>query len=135
RPLRAWPCVLTRRASRHFSAKEASACRLASLTMKQASEAASATLRARSVGNPVFFTMLLKGNSIRVPTSVVSIQGCGCGKESPLRLIFFALVTGALSGQALAADLSVPPPPRASVAFVPPPPVFTWSGIYIGGNG
>ena len=79
--------------------------------------------------------MLLKGHSIRVPTSVVSIQGCGCGKESPLRLIFFALVTGVLSGQALAADLSVPPPPRAPVAFVPPPPVFTWSGIYIGGNG
>jgi outer membrane immunogenic protein len=52
-----------------------------------------------------------------------------------LRLIFFALVTGVLSGQALAADLSVPPPPHAPVAFVPPPPVFTWSGIYIGGNG
>ena len=52
-----------------------------------------------------------------------------------MRLIFFALVTGVLSGQALAADLSVPPPPRAPVAFVPPPPVFTWSGIYIGGNG
>jgi outer membrane immunogenic protein len=52
-----------------------------------------------------------------------------------LRLIFFALVTGVLSGQVLAADLSVPPPPRAPVPFVPPPPVFTWSGIYIGGNG
>ena len=52
-----------------------------------------------------------------------------------MRLIFFALVAGVLSGQALAADLSVPPPPRAPVAFVPPPPVFTWSGIYIGGNG
>ena len=66
----------------------------------------------------LFSTMLLKGHSIRVPTSVVSIQGCGCGKESPLRLIFFALVAGVLSGQALAADLSVPPPPRAPVAFV-----------------
>ena len=52
-----------------------------------------------------------------------------------MRLIFFALVTGVLSGQVLAADLSVPPPPRAPVPFVPPPPVFTWSGIYIGGNG
>ena len=48
---------------------------------------------------------------------------------------FLALVMGVLCGQALAADLSVPPPPRAPVAFIPPPPVFTWSGIYIGGNG
>ena len=54
--------------------------------------------------------------------------------KSPMRLIFFALVTGVLSGQALAADLSVPPPQRAPVAFVVPP-IFTWSGIYIGGNG
>ena len=52
-----------------------------------------------------------------------------------MRLIFFALVTGVLSGRALAADLPVPPPPGAPVAFAPPPPVFTWSGIYIGGNG
>ena len=52
-----------------------------------------------------------------------------------MRRIFLALVTGVLSGQALAADLPVRPPPRAPVAFVPPPPVFTWSGIYIGGNG
>jgi len=51
-----------------------------------------------------------------------------------MRRIFLALVMGVLSGQALAADLLVPPPPRAPVAFVVPP-VFTWSGIYIGGNG
>jgi outer membrane immunogenic protein len=56
-------------------------------------------------------------------------------RKSPVRRIFFALIIGVLSGQALAADLPVPPPPRAPVAFVPPPPVFTWSGIYIGGNG
>ena len=48
-----------------------------------------------------------------------------------MRHIFLALITGLLSGQALAADLPV----RAPVAFIPPPPVFTWSGIYIGGNG
>ena len=54
-----------------------------------------------------------------------------------MRRIFIALAMGAFSGQALEADLArpVPPPPGASVAFVPPPPVFTWSGIYIGGNG
>jgi outer membrane immunogenic protein len=55
-------------------------------------------------------------------------------KESAVRHIFLALIMGVLSGQALAADLSVPPPPRAPVAFIPPAPVFTWSGIYIGGN-
>ena len=51
-----------------------------------------------------------------------------------MRSIFLALVVGVLSGQALAADLPVAPP-RAPVAFIPPPPVFTWSGIYVGGNG
>lgn len=50
-----------------------------------------------------------------------------------MRRMFIAVVTGVLSGPVLAADLPVP---RAPVAFVPPPPVFTtWSGIYIGGNG
>ena len=34
-----------------------------------------------------------------------------------MRRILLALVTGVLSGQALAADLLVPPPPRAPVAF------------------
>ncbi len=79
--------------------------------------------------------MLLKGRSIRLRTRVVSIQGCGRGKGSPMRRILIALVTGVLSGHALAADLPVPPPPRAPVAFIPPPPVVTWTGIYIGGNG
>ena len=51
-----------------------------------------------------------------------------------MRRVLFALVTGVISGQALAADLLVPPPARAPVAFVVPP-VFTWSGVYIGGNG
>ena len=51
-----------------------------------------------------------------------------------MRSIFLALVVGVLSGQALAADLPVAPP-RAPAVFISPPPVFTWSGIYIGGNG
>jgi outer membrane immunogenic protein len=52
-----------------------------------------------------------------------------------VKRMFLALVVGMLCGQSLAADLLVAPPPRAPVAFIPPPPVFTWSGIYIGGNG
>jgi outer membrane immunogenic protein len=42
---------------------------------------------------------------------------------------------GVLSGQVLAADLPVALPYRAPIASIPPPPVFTWSSIYIGGNG
>ncbi len=50
--------------------------------------------------------------------------------------VAFALATGLLCGQALAADLPMPaPPPRAPAAYVPVAPVFTWSGIYIGANG
>ncbi len=47
------------------------------------------------------------------------------------------LIAGALAlaagGQALAADLPQPGPPPTY--FKAPPPVFTWSGIYIGING
>jgi outer membrane immunogenic protein len=45
----------------------------------------------------------------------------------------FAIVIG---GQALAADLppAPPPAPRAPVAYIPPPPPFSWTGFYIGGN-
>jgi outer membrane immunogenic protein len=50
------------------------------------------------------------------------------------------LIAGALAlaagGQALAADLPQPAPPRAPATYVPvPAPVFTWTGIYIGVNG
>ena len=52
-----------------------------------------------------------------------------------MKRVLFALATGLLSGQALAADLPMPaPPPRAPAAFIPPPPPFSWTGIYIGGN-
>jgi|SwirhisoilCB2_FD_contig_51_6607711_length_787_multi_3_in_0_out_0_1 outer membrane immunogenic protein len=51
------------------------------------------------------------------------------------RVAFFALATGLLCGQALAADLPMPaPPPRAPAAYVPIAPPFSWSGIYVGGN-
>jgi outer membrane immunogenic protein len=49
------------------------------------------------------------------------------------------LIAGALAllggSQALAADLPPPaaPPPRAPAAYIPPP-VYNWTGFYIGGN-
>ncbi len=36
----------------------------------------------------------------------------------------------ALTGPALAADLGPPPPP----VYVPPVPIFTWTGVYVGGQ-
>jgi outer membrane immunogenic protein len=51
------------------------------------------------------------------------------------RVVFVLATTGLLCGYALAADLPMPaPPPRAPAAFIPPPPPFSWTGIYIGGN-
>src|ERR1700722_6391531 len=46
-----------------------------------------------------------------------------------------ALLT-AISGSAIAADLSRPPPAPAPVySKAPMMPVFTWTGCYVGGNG
>ena len=46
-----------------------------------------------------------------------------------------ALFAVAIGGQAFAADLppAPPPPPRAPAAYIPPP-IFTWTGFYLGGN-
>ncbi len=50
------------------------------------------------------------------------------------RLIFAVCAPIMAMGQALAADLPVPPP-HAPAAFIPPPPpVYNWTGFYIGGN-
>ncbi len=57
-------------------------------------------------------------------------------KEAFMKRVLFALATGLLASQALAADLPMPaPPPRAPAAYVPVAPVFTWTGCYIGANG
>jgi outer membrane immunogenic protein len=52
-----------------------------------------------------------------------------------MKRVLLALATGLLCGQALAADLPMPaPPPRAPAAYIPVAPLFSWTGIYIGGN-
>ena len=52
------------------------------------------------------------------------------------RAIFAGAFALALGAQAFAADL--PPaaaPPRAPAAYIPPPPLFSWTGFYLGING
>jgi outer membrane immunogenic protein len=55
-------------------------------------------------------------------------------REARMKRVLFVLATGLLCGQALAADLPMPAPPRAPAAFIPVAPPFSWTGIYIGGN-
>jgi outer membrane immunogenic protein len=52
------------------------------------------------------------------------------------RTLFAGAVALALATPAFAADLpqAAPPPPQAP-AYIPPPPVYNWSGAYIGING
>jgi outer membrane immunogenic protein len=49
-----------------------------------------------------------------------------------LKLLAIALTTSVISGSAVAADLPsrVDPP-----VYIPPPPVWTWTGFYVGANG
>jgi outer membrane immunogenic protein len=52
-----------------------------------------------------------------------------------MKRVAFVLATGLLlCGQAFAADLPMPAPPRAPAAYIPVAPPFSWTGIYIGGN-
>ncbi len=52
------------------------------------------------------------------------------------RLLMAGALALAAGGQALAADLPQPGPPRAPATYVPvPAPAFSWSGIYVGING
>ncbi len=48
-----------------------------------------------------------------------------------MKLFAAAIAVSVIAGPALAADLpSIKGPP----AYIPPPPVFTWSGFYVGGQ-
>jgi outer membrane immunogenic protein len=47
------------------------------------------------------------------------------------KLLLSSLATTAIFGSALAADL----PARAPPVYIPPPPVMTWAGFYVGVNG
>src|SRR3974390_2273650 len=50
-------------------------------------------------------------------------------------LLGTAALVAFASGTAFAADLPPAPAPiRAPVAYIPPPPPFSWTGFYIGGN-
>ncbi len=53
------------------------------------------------------------------------------------RIVATVLVSVAATGAALAADLPPPvaPPPRAPAVYVPAPPVYNWTGFYLGING
>jgi outer membrane immunogenic protein len=60
-----------------------------------------------------------------------------------MRILIVGAFAFATIGQALAAELPLPPPPSIPPPppiplkgpYVPPPPPFTWSGFYIGANG
>jgi outer membrane immunogenic protein len=52
------------------------------------------------------------------------------------RIVVAGIFSLAAVASALAADLpQAPPPPQAPVAYIPAPPVYNWSGIYVGING
>jgi outer membrane immunogenic protein len=54
----------------------------------------------------------------------------------PGLLVGIAVAASALAAPARAADLPPPtvPPPQAPAAYIPAPPAFTWTGVYIGLN-
>jgi outer membrane immunogenic protein len=53
------------------------------------------------------------------------------------RILIAGAIAFAAGGQALAADLPPPvaPPPRAPAMYVPAPPPYLWTGLYVGING
>src|ERR1700683_964956 len=55
---------------------------------------------------------------------------------SPGVLVGIAVAASAAVSPARAADLPPPvvPPPQAPAAYIPAPPPFTWTGVYIGLN-
>src|SRR5580692_8636813 len=55
---------------------------------------------------------------------------------APRLLVGIAVAATALAAPALAADLPPPaaPPPQAPAVYIPAPPAFSWTGVYIGLN-
>jgi outer membrane immunogenic protein len=53
------------------------------------------------------------------------------------RILIAGAIAFAAGGQALAADLPPPvaPPPRAPATYIPAPPPYLWTGLYVGING
>jgi len=51
-------------------------------------------------------------------------------------IVFAVLLSFGASSIALAADIPPPPPPpRAPAVYTPaPPPIYNWSGFYLGPN-
>jgi outer membrane immunogenic protein len=58
-------------------------------------------------------------------------------KKPMQRILATALFSVSATGAALTADLppAAAPPPRAPAVYAPPPPVYNWSGFYLGING
>jgi outer membrane immunogenic protein len=58
-------------------------------------------------------------------------------KQPMKRILATALFSVTAAGAALASDLPPPaePPPRAPAVYAPPPPVYNWTGFYLGING
>ena len=51
-----------------------------------------------------------------------------------MRKVLFTTALLALPGMAAAADLPSRRAPPVYVPAAPPPPVFTWTGLYVGGQ-
>jgi outer membrane immunogenic protein len=56
-------------------------------------------------------------------------------KHAMKQILVTVVFSAAATGTALAADLPPAPPPRAPAIYAPPPPVYDWTGFYIGING
>ena len=62
----------------------------------------------------------------------LSVMGWGFSMK---RILIAGALALAAGGQALAADLPQPVPPRAPATYVPAVvPYYSWTGFYIGGN-
>jgi outer membrane immunogenic protein len=56
-------------------------------------------------------------------------------EQAMKRILVTVLFSAVTTGVALASDLPPPAPPRAAAVYVPPAPLYNWTGFYIGING